>query len=238
MEVRIAIKKHNVNKEICQSLVSFIETATRDDIVSLKPFYKCGRKTIEVKKRFGYSPYDLRSALQKDIRRGNEYEALFWAVKLESLGNKSVIKGIWNRLKVIASEDIGSANPTMPLVIETLEKQYYDAWERKNDSFRLFLANAVVNLARSEKSRIVDDIVHLVYHEIQHEDKKLPIPDYAYDMHTSRGKRMGRGLNHFFGEGCKLVNEILKNPYTEKARKMTEKYGRLQSPFKRKKKVN
>jgi replication-associated recombination protein RarA len=58
-------------------------------------------------------PYDLVSALQKDIRRGNEYEALFWAVKLESLNPTR----LWNRLKVIASEDIGPANPIIPLVI-------------------------------------------------------------------------------------------------------------------------
>jgi len=36
----------------------------------------------------GYDIYELLSALQKDIRRGNEYEALFWAAELESLNPK------------------------------------------------------------------------------------------------------------------------------------------------------
>lgn len=165
------------------------------------------------------------SALQKDIRRGNEYEALFWAVKLESLNPTR----LWNRLKVIASEDIGPANPIMPLVIESLEKQYFDARRRKNNSYRLFLSNAVVILARSKKSRIVDDLLNVVYGEIQHEDKKLPIPDYAYDMHTSKGKRLGRGLEYFFTEGTMLNNEAFETPYTEKAKKILIKYGRLRS---------
>ena len=31
------------------------------------------------------------------------------------------------------------------------------------------------------------------------------IPDYALDMHTMKGKAMGRGLDHFRSEGAKLV---------------------------------
>ena len=128
----------------------------------------------------GYDIYELLSALQKDIRRGNEYEALFWAIELESFNRRM----LWNRLQVIASEDIGPANPIMPVIIQTLENQYFDALRRKSDTYRLFLANAVVILARSCKSRIVDDLLNIVYGQIQHEDKKLPIPDYALDMHA------------------------------------------------------
>ena len=31
------------------------------------------------------------------------------------------------------------------------------------------------------------------------------IPDYARDMHTMKGKAMGRGLDHFRSEGAKLI---------------------------------
>jgi replication-associated recombination protein RarA len=82
-----------------------------------------------------YDFYELLSALQKDIRRGNEYLAMFWAVELESLNAEA----LWNRLIVIACEDIGPANPLMPLLIETLKKQYFDAREKEDDSYRLFL---------------------------------------------------------------------------------------------------
>ena len=33
------------------------------------------------------------------------------------------------------------------------------------------------------------------------------IPDYALDMHTMKGKAMGRGLDHFRKEGAKLMPE-------------------------------
>jgi replication-associated recombination protein RarA len=114
--------------------------------------------------------------------------------------------------------------------------QKYDSQKRENNSYRLFLTNAILILCRSEKSRVTDDLLNVVYGEIQHEDKRLPLPDYAFDMHTSRGKRMGRGYDYFFTEGNKLSNEDTDNPYTEKAREMLKKYGKLESEFKKKKK--
>jgi replication-associated recombination protein RarA len=224
-------------REACRPLTNSIESTSEDVIVSLKPFYKYGRNLIGIdKKKLGYSPYDLGSALHKDIRRGNEYEALFWAVKLESLGKKGQTR-VWNELKEIASEDLGPANPMMPVIIETLEKQYLDARKRRSDAHRLFLTNAVVILARSGKSRIVDDLLNIVYGQIQHEDKKLPIPDYALDMHTSRGKRKGRSYDYFFSEGNKLGNEVFENPYTLKAKEILIRHGGLKSEFKGEEKV-
>jgi len=181
----------------------------------------------------GYDIYELLSALQKDIRRGNEYQAVFWAVELESFNPTA----LWNRLRAIASEDIGLADPLAPLTIDVLKKEYYDARGREDDSYRLFLVHAVLFLARSPKSRIVDDLLNVVYGQIQHEDKKLAIPDYALDMHTSRGIRMGRGFDYFFSEGNKLKNEPFENPYTEKAKEMLIKHGGLKSEFKREEKV-
>jgi replication-associated recombination protein RarA len=122
----------------------------------------------------------------------------------------------------------------MPVIIETLEKQYIDARRRRSDTCRIFLANAVVILARSVKSRVAVDLLNIVYGEIQHENKKLPIPDYALDMHTSRGKRMERGLNHFFTEGNVLSNEAFENPYTTKAKEMLVNHGGLVSEFSKK----
>lgn len=170
----------------------------------------------------GYDIYELLSALQKDIRRGNEYPAVFWAVELESFNAKMV----WNRLRVIASEDTSIANPNATLTIDVLEKQYDDAVRRKNDSSRLFLVHAVLYLASSSKSRMVDDWLITVYGNIKFKDEKLKIPDYALDMHTARGKMMGRGLKYFIEEGSKITNEALENPYKEPAAQILLKYGK------------
>lgn len=182
----------------------------------------------------GYYFDELLSALQKDIRRGNEYEAVFWAVELDGYSPWK----LWDRLRVIASEDIGVANPVAPLVVDVLRKEYCkargltedmgkDPKGRVHDSYRLYLVHAVLFLVRSPKSRIVDDLLNVVYGEIQHEDKKLPMPDYALDMHTEEGRKKGRGIDYFFSEGTKLNNETVNNPYTQRAKEMLTKYGKL-----------
>ncbi len=166
--------------------------------------------------KHGYDHYELLSALQKCIRRGMEYEAAHFAVELEEF-NPTML---WNRLKIIACEDIGPANPVIPLLIDCLQKQYFAEKSKLAESAsKLFLINAVVCLCRSQKSRITDDLLNIVYAERDH-GKFLPIPDFALDMHTARGKAMGKGIDDFFSEGNKLENEVLKNPYTEKAKEL------------------
>ena len=157
----------------------------------------------------GYDFHEVISALQKEIRRCKEYEAVYWAIELESFNPKA----LWNRLRVIASEDIGLADPHASLIVNVLEKQYDAAVADNNDSSRLFLVHAVLYLARSPKSRIVDNLLAVVYND----EERLEIPDYALDKHTYRGKKMGRGLEHFFAEGAKLAKQAYEDPYEKEA---------------------
>ena len=98
------------------------------------------------------------------------------------------------------------------MIVDVLEKQYDDTVSRKNDSSRLFLVHAVLYLAMSPKSRIVDNLLSVVYND----EERHEIPDYALDKHTYRGKKMGRGLEHFLAEGAKLKNQTIDDPYEQK----------------------
>ncbi len=159
----------------------------------------------------GYYLDEVISALQKEIRRGNEYEAVYWAVELESFNPKA----LWNRLKVIASEDIGVAEPHAPLIIDALESMYNYAKEKKKEEYRLFFVNAVSILARAPKCRIADNLLITLYGDIK-QGKRLEMPDYAIDKHTFRGRRMGRGIKHFIEEGSKINNESVEDSYKKK----------------------
>ena len=172
--------------------------------------------------KHGYDHYELLSALQKCIRRGMEYEAVHFAVELEEF-NPTML---WNRLKVIASEDIGPANPVMPVLIDVLQKNYLTEKSKLAEgNANLYLANAVVCLCFSQKSRITDDLLNIVTAEREKEGKYPAIPEFALDMHTARGKAMGKGIDDFFGEGNKLENEAFINRYTEYAKEMLRKYS-------------
>jgi len=169
--------------------------------------------------KHGYDHYELLSALQKCIRRGMDYEAVHFAIELEEF-NPTML---WNRLKIIASEDIGPANPAMPLLVDLMQKQYLTEKSKLAEStYKLFLVNTVVCLCRSQKSRITDDLLNIVYTERSH-NKFLPIPEFALDMHTARGKAMGKGIEDFFSEGNRLEKEAFQNPYTEKAKELLKK---------------
>ena len=50
----------------------------------------------------------MTSTVAESIRRGLEEEALFWATELDLAGYGAYL---WKRLQIIASEDIGLADP-------------------------------------------------------------------------------------------------------------------------------
>ncbi len=164
----------------------------------------------------GYLCGEVTSALQKDIRRGNEREALFWAIELELAGYGNYV---WKRLRIIATEDVGLGEPMLAVLVRTL----YENWmeQRKTDKgntqhANLFLVHAVVALSRAPKSRMVDTAYVVVS---QRDRPCLEIPDYALDMHTRRGRQLGRGAAHFYDEGAVLRNEApIDDPYYEEAR--------------------
>lgn len=174
----------------------------------------------------GFDYYEAMSALQKAIRRGEEEEAVFWAIEFFE---SNYVGHIWNRLFIIAHEDIGLADPYFPGKIMAL-KNNYDYLEEhrpKKVSKRLVFLQTILMFVRAKKSRYVD-LAYSVYWS-QHKQLAVgrKIPDYAFDMHTKRGKQMGRGLDHFYDEGAKINNraEIQNEVEFEKAAKEIDKGG-------------
>jgi replication-associated recombination protein RarA len=166
----------------------------------------------------GYRNDEVASALQKAIRRGEEEQALFWASELDLAGYGAYV---WKRLRIIASEDVGLADPQAVLVVRALYESWLD--QRKADraggnslNSSMFLVHAVLVLARARKSRLVDDALAVFY---LGDRPAREVPDYALDMHTAAGRRMGRGLSHFDSAGALLENEAsIPNPYRDAAR--------------------
>lgn len=163
----------------------------------------------------GYSFGEVASALQKSIRRGDVDAALYWAVELY----ESNFDGYaWKRMRIIVSEDIGPANPLLPAVVAALYQTFLDLKKKKdakNQPERLPFVHAVILLAASPKSRIVDNA--LIAHFFTHHGDRREVPDYALDKHTVRGRNMGRGFEHFFTHGAKLhpVGELDAAPLAD-----------------------
>jgi replication-associated recombination protein RarA len=171
--------------------------------------------------------FDEMSALQKEIRRGKEQEAMHWAVRLEQ-EHKNGDKILWSRLLIIASEDVGLADPSLISVINDLRDLYFEFKykESKGHPERLFLSQAILLLCRSKKSRIVNDFLQVIYNEIE-QGKRLEVPKYAEDgVHTAKGKEKG-GIEFFFNEASKLENEAsIPNIYRKRAEGVLKKLGK------------
>ena len=149
--------------------------------------------------RNGYAMHEVMSALQKDIRRCNERDAIFWALEMAP----NFESALWHRLVVISHEDIGLANPMVFTAIPTMRDEYMRLRTKSNSGCWLVLVNAVMLLCRSPKSRLADDAFATAQGEAHNGVYRPEIPDYALDGHTQRGKRMGRG-DEFFYEHCVL----------------------------------
>jgi replication-associated recombination protein RarA len=182
----------------------------------------------------GYAFDEVASALQKEIRRGNEEMAYFWAKELES----RYYKYLWKRLTIIASEDIGTANDQAVVFINALRNNYFflrDNTKKELEVDYNMVAHAVLYLCRSPKSRENDNFLWVMEHDYRGDfgmiEKNLPeIPDYALDKHTQRGRGKGRKWEHFVKEATKVNNEDTDvNKYAEHMDRMLASRLRCQA---------
>lgn len=169
----------------------------------------------QIKTANGYDLYECISAMQKEIRRCNETQALYWAFEAGSVNLTTSDKAmksedawdyVWHRLLVTASEEIGILDPQAVILTQSLSQ----AHRMRRD--QQIIAMAVLYLARSPKNREVNDFVAYV-HNKRKEGWKLPMPDYAIDVHTYRGKSMGRGGDYWWKEGRRINNAKGVNKY-------------------------
>jgi replication-associated recombination protein RarA len=179
----------------------------------------------QLKTASGYLNSECTSAMQKCIRRGLEEGALFWATELDLAGYGAYV---WKRLQIIASEDIGLADPNVCVQVRAL----YEDWaeqrknaekDRRSITGRIFLVHATLICVRAKKSRMVDTALITMY---ESERPEREIPDFALDMHTTKGRALNRGVRHFFTEGTAIENAeraLLPDPYYKRAREARRK---------------
>lgn len=174
-------------------------------------------KMTHFQTRHGFNDDEVTSALQKQIRRGIEDDALYWALELCNDGkNKSGFSRLCHRLLTIAYEDVGLGDTGIVLQVSLAVRDMEKMYAKNLEGWRIILSYVILLLCRAQKSRIGDHFlryIQFVWSEKTPKEMEVAIPDYAVDMHTSRGTLMGRskgslkGVNHFIQEGEKLVNE-------------------------------
>jgi len=154
--------------------------------------------------RNGMNSFECVSALQKCIRRNMEAEAVHFALEMAT-SSKGFCTRILNRLVVIAQEDIGLADvPTVTYVLETVAaaRQIYS--KDKTNRTNVSITNAVMALCRANKGRSGNWLSAISVDAVERGITPV-VEDWMLDQHTQKGKKMGRGFEHFLAEGLKLV---------------------------------
>jgi len=145
----------------------------------------------------GEQHYDIISAFIKSIRGSDPNAAVYWLARM-IVGGEDV-KFIARRLLILASEDIGNANPTA-LVIANNTFQAVSTIGYPEA--RIILSQCVVYLANSAKSNAsylaIDDAIALIK-----ETGDLPIPLHLRNAPTKLMKELNYGKNYQYAHSYK-----------------------------------
>ena len=145
------------------------------------------------------------SALQKSIRRGLAEEAVTFAYEMYITSEQFEDK-LWRRLQAISVEDVGFGDLSAPVLINALN-QMRQNFPYTDADRPIFFVHAIRYLAAAKKDRTSDNLKNIVITEFEYGRKPI-IPDFAMDMHTEKGREMGRDFKHFLAEGSRVENEL------------------------------
>ena len=148
------------------------------------------------------------SALQKSIRRGLTEEAVTFAYEMY-ITSLQFEEKLWRRLQSIAVEDIGFGDLCAPVLINSLN-QMRQNFPYTDPDRPIFFVHAIRYLSAAKKDRTSDNLKNIVVREFAY-GRKPVIPDFAIDMHTEKGRNIGRDFKHFLEEGSRVENELHVN---------------------------
>ncbi len=183
-----------------------------------------GKRPFKPKIIGDYEFDEVASALQKMIRRGKEYEAVYWAYLLHQSGYG---RYLFRRLSIICAEDIGNGDPMAAVVLSSIQQSWLVLHKHNKEAvlYKFLLAvQAVLYLCRAKKTREDDSLLNLInYRWMQGE--RLEIPEIAIDPHTAKGKKTygkfddlkdgkeEERLDRWYGESSIVKNEAYEDKW-------------------------
>ncbi|MDD7202577.1 MAG: hypothetical protein PUH55_12210 [Spirochaetales bacterium] len=159
----------------------------------------------KVTTRNGIPGDEIISMLQKSIRRGLEHNALAAAYEMYITSPQFEDK-MWRRLLSISVEDIGFGNTDAPQLIWTLYNMRKEFLYQDGDR-PMFFVYAIRFLCRQKKERSSDNVKNMLIKDFAH-GRVAEVPDYAYDMHTVKGRAMGKTEMDFLTDSSKVIPQL------------------------------
>lgn len=178
-------------RKLLNLLELIVETIPDDPIIVTDELVmNVAQKKVALYDKSGEQHYDIISAFIKSIRGSDPNAAVYYLARMIEGGED--VKFIARRLVILASEDIGNANPTA-LVIAT------NAFQAVNligyPEARIILSQCVIYLASSAKSNASYEAIESALRTVR-ETGDLSVPLAIRNAPTKLMKDLGYGSNY------------------------------------------
>jgi putative ATPase len=138
----------------------------------------------------GEQHYDIISAFIKSMRGSDPNAAVYWLARMLEGGEDP--KFIARRMVILASEDIGNANPNALLLAQTTFQSIHVIGMPEA---RIILSQCAIYLATSPKSNSVYIAIENAIANVR-ETGDLPVPLHVRNAPTKLMKNLGYGINY------------------------------------------
>lgn len=173
--------------------------------ITLDVASECIQKRVISYDKTGDNHYDTISAFIKSMRGSDPDAAVYYLARMLYAGED--VKFIARRIMILASEDIGNADP-QALQVAVAAAQ---AVERLGmPEARIVLAQAVTYMASAPKSNSAINAIDKAMRIVQ-ETKTPPVPVHLQDAHYKSAGKLGHGKGYKYAHDYK--NHYVKQQY-------------------------
>jgi len=138
----------------------------------------------------GDEHYDAASALIKSMRGSDPDAAVYWVARMLEAGEDP--RFIARRIAILASEDIGNADPQAIVIAAAA----FDIVEKVGmPEAQLTLGQAAIYMATAPKSNASAKAIWAAMADVR-EGRTIPVPRHLRDGHYAGSKRLGSGIGY------------------------------------------
>lgn len=144
----------------------------------------------------GDEHYDCASALIKSIRGSDPDAGLYWLARMLEGGED--VRFLCRRLVILASEDIGNADPqALPLAVATMQACEFIGLPE----CQLTLSQCVTYLACAPKSNAATIAIGEARREVR-QGEAIPVPRHLRDSHYAGAEQLGHGAGYQYAHNA------------------------------------
>ena len=178
-------------RKLLNILDIIIGASDSDIIIDDERVTECLQQNIALYDKSGEQHYDVISAFIKSVRGSDPNAAIYYLARMLAGGEEP--RFIARRLVILASEDIGLANPNALL----LANACFDTVHKIGmPEARITLAETTIYLATSPKSNSAYVAINKALQMVENDTTNRPVPLHLRNAPTKLMDKLGYGANY------------------------------------------